>query len=318
MEYTENIIADTDNNFKKLKKKIKISSTAFPPNPNSESKKIQKIHSHIHKFLKKENIQIDLKNIKLREIESRDMEQIRPLFKEWFPLNYDETFYENIFLYKDHNIGNTIIAYIENPSFQKGKNSEISRKDKDNISQSDSLYSCEQLILGAIITNKENLDAFIEKVPYQYENLSYIEEISFNKKYFMYIQSLGVIDECRRIKVGSLLLNQVLKNIVADSDCLGIYLHVVVYNSAAIKFYENHNFKEYNHMYNYYFIERNHYDSKVMVRLLLEKERIPSNIINKLLSYLLINPLKALILIVTLFFCCKRFRYLSKVKTKAD
>ena len=58
-----------------------------------------------------------------------------------------------------------------------------------------------------------------------------------------YIMTIGVIDECRRYGLGTKLLlatNQTL--IDFWPNCVVLYLHVIDYNQAAIRFYERNGF----------------------------------------------------------------------------
>jgi len=318
MEEKENYLEEFNN--KKTKKKLKVSSDAFPPKHSFETKKIQPAHSNIHKYLKDENIEINNNMVKLRKIKKVDMEQIKPLFKEWFPLDYDESFYNKIFTRLEEKSGLSLIAYIENTKFliensieEKNSQTEETKRSKENMD------NFPELIIGLIITNKVSLENYKNSIPYRYENLSYLDEISFYSKYFVYVQSLGVIDECRRLKLGTLILNEIINIYNRDYHCLGIYLHVIVYNKIAIKFYEKNAFKEMNHSYNYYLINDTYYDSKIMVRLFHRDEKIiDTNILMKLLEFLFINPLKLILLILTLFICCKRYRHNKKLKFKSQ
>ncbi len=312
----------------KTKKKIKIISDAFPPKSKFEGKKIQSTYSNIHKFLIEEKIEINQTMIKLRKIVKEDIRQIRPLFKEWFPLDYDDSFYEKIFLQQDNQNGLSLIAYIENPKFHKKENASetypgninnnsinIHNNDDNNDEKLNNFYELQHLILGVIITNKDPLENFIKKIPYKFDNLSYLDELTFETKYFNYVLSLGVIDECRRLRIGSLILNEIIRISNMDYNCLGIFLHVVVYNLTAIKFYEKHHFEEINHLYNYYYIEGNYYDSKVMGRLFHNHEKtLNRNILIRFFEIILINPIKILVLLFTLFFCCRRCRHIKKFK----
>lgn len=318
---TENLNEET-NNTKRFKKKIRVSSDAFPPKHAFESKKIQPAYSDIHKYLKDEKIQIEIGMVKLRKIKKEDLTQIKPLFKEWFPLDYDEQFYEKIFSRLEEDTGISLVAYIENPKsksdFSNLKTQKNQSKNENENEKVENLTFLTELIIGLIITNKVSLENYIARVPYRYENLGYLDEICFNTKYFVYVQSLGVIDECRRLKLGTLLLDEIIKIHNKDFHCLGIYLHVVVYNAAAIKFYEKNGFKEMNHLYNYYFINDTYYDSKAMVRLFYKEQKdIGTNFIFRLLEFLLVSPFKILFLIITLFMCCKRYRHLRKLKFKS-
>jgi len=319
MEETEkeNLNGETNNN-RRIKKKIRVSSDAFPPKNAFEVKKIQPAYSDIHKYLKEENIQIDISMVKLRKITKEDLIQIKPLYKEWFPLDYEDQFYEKIIMQQEEETGLSLVAYINNPKSKLDYTNFEKVELKDEVKKEENINFAyfSELIIGLIVTNKVALENYITRVPYRYENLGYLDEISFYTKYFIYVQSLGVIDECRRLKLGTILLEEVININNKDFHCLGIYLHVVVYNATAIKFYEKNGFKELNHLYNYYFIKDTYYDSKVMVRLF--NKIFESNIIMKLLEYFLFIPLKVLFLIITLFMCCKRFRHIKRLKIKSQ
>jgi ribosomal protein S18 acetylase RimI-like enzyme len=54
--------------------------------------------------------------------------------------------------------------------------------------------------------------------------------------------NIGILDECRSIGLGSLLLEENEKHVLKKRpDCNMMYLHVVDYNESAIKFYEEKN-----------------------------------------------------------------------------
>jgi len=78
-----------------------------------------------------------------------------------------------------------------------------------------------------------------------------------------YIMTLGVIDECRTLGLGTLLLQelyQYLDNLYPE--CKMLYLHVVDYNVAAIKFYcQRNSFQLFKHMEDFYEIFGKMYDA---------------------------------------------------------
>jgi ribosomal protein S18 acetylase RimI-like enzyme len=304
----ENSFSYSNSNlFKKPKnnKKIKIFSNAFPPNINTENKKIQMVKSDVHRFLRDENIEIKIEDIKYRKIIKEDLIQLKPLFLEWFPIEYHEVFFDNIFMYMENNCGISYVAYIENPKFD-------SKNYKENTQN---FKHFTQIIIGVILTNKEKLESYEKNAFYNYENLGILEEINFNTKYFVYIQSLGILDECRRLKLGSILLDKIINDHRNDIDCLGIFLHVVIYNSIAINFYSKFNFKETNYLYNYYKIDDNSYDSLVMTRLFYKNDRLKTDYLRLFLD--LFNlPIRILILIFTFGFCCNRCRNKRRYKKR--
>ncbi|XP_036880342.2 N-alpha-acetyltransferase 60 isoform X1 [Manis javanica] len=71
-----------------------------------------------------------------------------------------------------------------------------------------------------------------------------------------YILSLGVVKEFRKHGIGSLLLESLKDHIstTAQDHCKAIYLHVLTTNSTAIHFYENRDFKQHHYLPYYYSI----------------------------------------------------------------
>ncbi|NWY67615.1 NAA60 acetyltransferase, partial [Erithacus rubecula] len=71
-----------------------------------------------------------------------------------------------------------------------------------------------------------------------------------------YILSLGVVKEFRKHGIGSLLLESLKDHIssTAQDHCKAIYLHVLTTNNTAINFYENRDFKQHHYLPYYYSI----------------------------------------------------------------
>jgi ribosomal protein S18 acetylase RimI-like enzyme len=58
-----------------------------------------------------------------------------------------------------------------------------------------------------------------------------------------YIMTIGVIDECRRLGLGSILVDKTIEMLQQNwTICEVIYLHVIDYNESAIRFYERNHF----------------------------------------------------------------------------
>ena len=79
--------------------------------------------------------------------------------------------------------------------------------------------------------------------------------------------TLGVVDECRRLGLGTKLLE---KTIILVNKlypiCEAIYLHVVDYNEAAIKFYKRNNFVPLKRITEHYLIFDKMYDALLLYR----------------------------------------------------
>ncbi|PIO40502.1 hypothetical protein AB205_0185560 [Aquarana catesbeiana] len=71
-----------------------------------------------------------------------------------------------------------------------------------------------------------------------------------------YILSLGVVKEFRKQGIGSLLLESLKSHIssTAQDLCKALYLHVLTTNSSAIRFYENRHFHQHHYLPYYYSI----------------------------------------------------------------
>ena len=96
-----------------------------------------------------------------------------------------------------------------------------------------------------------------------------------------YIMTLGVLDECRKLGIGSLLLERTYKEIAYNfNECEIIYLHVVDYNQAAIKFYQKKNdFKYLKVEKNHYEIFDKEYDAEIYFKILEIDQYLPSDMV---------------------------------------
>ncbi|EEY60438.1 acetyltransferase (GNAT) family, putative [Phytophthora infestans T30-4] len=76
-------------------------------------------------------------------------------------------------------------------------------------------------------------------------------KISGKRRYCLCILTIGVVDEYRRSKLGSLLLESVIKQARRDK-LVYVYLHVLSSNTAAHRFYLTHGFEVIKVLRNYY------------------------------------------------------------------
>jgi ribosomal protein S18 acetylase RimI-like enzyme len=84
--------------------------------------------------------------------------------------------------------------------------------------------------------------------------------------------TIGVIDECRKLGIGSYLLNSTMNSVLIHSKfrdtCKFIYLHVVSYNKIALKFYERNGFKNCAELKDWYEIFDKPYDAILLYKLM--------------------------------------------------
>uniref|UniRef100_A0A7S2SR30 N-alpha-acetyltransferase 60 n=1 Tax=Rhizochromulina marina TaxID=1034831 RepID=A0A7S2SR30_9STRA len=81
----------------------------------------------------------------------------------------------------------------------------------------------------------------------------------------MYILTLGTREEYRRRGVAQSLLAQCVERAKATPGCDAVYLHVITYNTAAIRFYEKNGFVRLRELKSYYKIAGKPYDSYIYV-----------------------------------------------------
>ena len=148
------------------------------------------------------------------------------------------------------------------------------------------------------------------------KNINYIEEvysyIKCDDYHCIYIMNIGVLDEFRKMKIGSKLIEKIINIGLNDILCIGVFLEVIYYNNSAIKFYKKNEFKKVMTNKNYYNIKGNKYDAYTFLRIFTRKEKDNyrnknNNVLKKILS-LLINPIFMIfkIIIYILFFQCFR------------
>jgi ribosomal protein S18 acetylase RimI-like enzyme len=79
--------------------------------------------------------------------------------------------------------------------------------------------------------------------------------------------TLGVVYECRGLGLGSMLIEEALRVLRASFlTCEVVYLHVVDYNEAAIRFYERRGFATLKRIKDHYVIFDKHYDALLLYK----------------------------------------------------
>jgi ribosomal protein S18 acetylase RimI-like enzyme len=79
--------------------------------------------------------------------------------------------------------------------------------------------------------------------------------------------TLGVVDECRRLGIGTKLIDQTISIICNEfNTCQILYLHVVRYNETAIKFYQRNKFATHRIEEDHYTIMEKNYSAIVLYK----------------------------------------------------
>ena len=283
---------------KHKKNEFQIFSDAFPPNKRGIRER-QDISSSSHKLLK--DIEINPNNIIYKPLTKNDIEEIKNLHKEWFPVKYSDSYFESIFNEKKG-------KYFSIGAFYIIKNEETKESKEIIIG----LALCEWFIGSNYFVKIFGKEPVLEIS----KNINYIEEVHSYLKcddyHCIYIMTIGVLDEFRKMKIGSKMMEKIINIGLSDKLCVGIFLDVIYYNNSAIKFYKKNEFKKVMTNRNYYNLKGNKYDAYVFLRIFSRKEKDKfryknTNILKKSLD-MLITPILFIfkIIIYILFFQCLR------------
>ncbi|XP_013069605.1 N-alpha-acetyltransferase 60-like [Biomphalaria glabrata] len=156
--------------------------------------------------------------VQLRFLGPSDVTEVKKLCREWFPIEYPDSWYEEI---------------TSNSRFYSLAATHHAR------------------IVGLVVAelkpqaklNKEDGDLLASYYPPTAQ--------------VAYILSLGVVGDFRRIGIASLLLDSLLSYLTSKDrhDCKAVYLHVLSTNTVALRFYERRRFRRHLFLPYYYAIQ---------------------------------------------------------------
>lgn len=290
---------------KKSNKKNQLFSEAFPPNKKGYRDIIYPSSSS-HALL--EGIKINPDEIVYKPLSIENLDEIKNLHKEWFPIDYSDKFFQNIFD-KNNNWYFTIGAFYN--IFDKEKN------EKKEIILG--LALCEWIPISNYFvnhTNKEVIKEICKNITYKEEIKSYLYCDNFKCAYIM---TIGVLDEYRKNNIGTNILNQIISIGLKDSLCIGVMLDVINYNYSAIKFYKKNSFKKVSTIKNYYNLKGIKYDSNVFLKIFTQKEKDDfhqknRNLLLKIIYLVIIDPLSILIKVILFIVLFQCFRNKIKIE----
>ena len=283
---------------------FQIFSEAFPPNKKGRREK-QDISSSSHMLLK--DTKLDPNNIIYKPLTKQDIEETKNLHKEWFPIKYSDEYFNTIFNSKKG-------KYFSIGAFYNIINEETKEKKEIIIG----LALCEWIVGSDYFFKVFGKESALEIS----KNINYIEEVYSYLKYddyhCIYIMTIGVLDEFRKMKIGSNIVERIINIGLSDKLCIGIFLDVIYYNYSAIKFYKRNEFKKVKTNKNYYNLNGTKYDAHVFLRIFSRKEKDRfryknSNVIKKSIDILL-NPIFFIFKIIIFIIFLQCFR--NKIKLK--
>lgn len=155
--------------------------------------------------------------LQLRFLNPADLPEVKRLCREWFPIEYPDTWYADIT--SNHKFYSVAAVY-------RGQ------------------------IVGLVVAEIKEADVLPKE---DHEILA----ATFGRGYRIgYILSLGVIKELRKQGIASFLLENLIAHLTSPDnyDVKGLYLHVLTTNTAAITFYEHRGFRPHLFLPYYYAI----------------------------------------------------------------
>jgi ribosomal protein S18 acetylase RimI-like enzyme len=194
----------------------------------------------IHRILLIENHKPNFEEIKFEKINKSYIMNLLLLHREWFPVNYQRDYFEKFF--DDKKKYSTIGAFIT-----------INNK---------------KYLIGSILYEICKQTNFRNNIPNILYEQSIIDYLCTNKK-CAYINTIGVIDEYRKLKVASKLIELMIEDL-KNKNIIAIYLHVILHNISAIKFYEKIKWEYSGIIENHYDINERHFDAKVFYYIINE------------------------------------------------
>ena len=223
--------------------KVKITSDFFLkgyPSFLDNKDYINKI-SRVHILLNKINIKYYPNEIEYKLINKEFLPQLIILYKENSPLENNIQFFQKFISSENHF---AIGAFIK--------------------------INYEEFLIGFVLSHLISERKFIQHCQYIIRKKSCINKIkdcfkTLNEK-FAYIPFICVINEFRRKKIGSELMNKMISHL-KNINVIGIFVHLIQHNVSAIKFFEMNNWIYGGVVFNYYNFDK-YYDGQVYYKLL--------------------------------------------------
>lgn len=239
--------------------------------PDLTSESVPRLKAKVHQQLSADDLlHLSLDSLEYRALQPEDFDEMVALHTEWFPVAYDDNFYNK-------SVSGELLTLAAIHNHSNGNSGGSREGPAPNTSSRSGLLgassSCESGkrhgmgydVLGIITlsTSSEHIhsDDFAAVLGADYT--STCESTQHGKDIFdadsncgalAYILTLGVVDGFRQRGLAKELLRRSIQHVESQlPEVQAVYLHVVTYNKAAIMLYESMNFtrlEEYNNFYN--------------------------------------------------------------------
>jgi ribosomal protein S18 acetylase RimI-like enzyme len=219
------------------------------------------------------------RSYRFRSIQQQDRQVIQALHEEWFPVRYQDDFYDDLVQNgqpaerwvscdDDDERGQSDVHWANGQSSTHSNSAKAMRQSSSSsaaaATSGRALYTCVAVpddeeessricacIVGCFLHAKSHLSPRLRELllPSQRHSRAF------------YIMTLGVIPSCRKAGLGSQLVQWCQRLVESDPGCGVLYLHVITFNAGAIRLYEKLGFYRVEEIENYYTIEGRHYNA---------------------------------------------------------
>ncbi|KAF4128068.1 Retinal Maintenance domain-containing protein [Phytophthora infestans] len=188
--------------------------------------------------------------IYFRDLNSWDIPQMRALHEEWFPIRYNQAFYD----------GAAQGMWMETggPLFARLAVEMRSSPDLQNPVQPNPEDRRDENILGAVTASTLPLS--------KVDDPDLISPDDWEHTHIMYILTLGTRSSVRRMGIASELLQECIAQACRQPQCGAVYLHVKADNVSARHFYEKNGFQNLRYLQDYYMIDGVRHDAFLYIR----------------------------------------------------
>ena len=217
---------------------IKLHSDAFDDgvpsfykeNPEKYYEDISEVHKALYRIDKKDRpLSI---NIEYKPLTEDFLSDLVELHNEWFPFSYDRNYFKK-YIVRQNNVA--IGAFLK-------------------LGFKEYLVGC---VIGEIVQEPK----FRNHLPGVLVDRAWYDFFS-SWVNCGYLHSVGVIDEYRKLSVGTKLLEMFIEE-MKKRNCVAIYLNIIEHNSSAIKFIEANNWHFYGIARKYYRYNEKLYNARV-------------------------------------------------------
>ncbi|KAL8006520.1 putative GNAT domain, acyl-CoA N-acyltransferase [Plasmopara halstedii] len=188
--------------------------------------------------------------IYFRNLASSDIPQVRALHEDWFPIRYNQTFYDGAAQGLWMETGGPLFARLAVESQTLLKLQAPFQSSPD--------HRRDEHIYGAVTASTLPLSKI--------DDSDLISSDDWEHTHVMYILTLGTQASVRRMGIASALLQECITQACRQPQCGAVYLHVKADNLSARQFYEKNGFQNLRYLQDYYMIDGVRHDAFLYIR----------------------------------------------------